>query len=92
VDEAVASVPPFAPVRTDSATSALPPVATPTSVREAVQSGRLLTGKEVAGRLGLSTATVYALCSSGTLPHLRIANALRVDEAGLVGFVLASRR
>ncbi|RYZ03031.1 MAG: DNA-binding protein [Myxococcales bacterium] len=44
---------------------------------------RLLTVGEVAERLGVSTATVYALCKRGTLRHVRVANAIRVPEAAL---------
>jgi len=44
---------------------------------------RLLTVREVAERLGVSTATVYALCKRGLLQHVRVANAIRVPEAAL---------
>lgn len=37
----------------------------------------LLTGSEVAGRLGFSTATVYKLCGPGLLKHVRGLNAIR---------------
>jgi excisionase family DNA binding protein len=39
---------------------------------------RLLTVAEVAELLRLSRATVYKLCDSGELPHLRISNSIRV--------------
>src|SRR6266481_2426578 len=37
----------------------------------------LLTVREVAAYLRVSTRTVYALCEDGRLAHLRIANAIR---------------
>ena len=51
---------------------------------------RLLRVAEVANRLGGCAATVYRLCESGTLPHVRIVNSIRVrldaeSEAGLAG-------
>jgi excisionase family DNA binding protein len=47
--------------------------------------------KEVGRQLGLSTATVYGLCAAGTLPHVRILNAIRVAQADLVAFIEAKR-
>jgi len=34
--------------------------------------------RQVADRLGVSAATVYALCGRGELAHLRVSNAIRV--------------
>ena len=48
---------------------------------------RLLRVGEVAERLGVSTATVYALCKRGALQHVRVGNAIRVPEAGLGAFL-----
>ena len=48
---------------------------------------RLLTVGEVAERLRVSTATVYALCKRGALQHVRVANAIRVLEAALAAFL-----
>jgi excisionase family DNA binding protein len=42
-------------------------------------------------QLGVCTATVYALVERGELPHVRVANAIRVAPADLAAFV-ASRR
>jgi excisionase family DNA binding protein len=39
---------------------------------------RLLSVKEVAARLGVCTATVYALVERGELAHIRVVNAIRV--------------
>ena len=47
----------------------------------------LLKVGEVADRLGVSTATVYALCKRGALRHVRVANAIRVPEAALAAFL-----
>lgn len=48
---------------------------------------RLLKVGEVAELLGVSTATVYALCKRGVLRHVRVANAIRVPEAALGAFL-----
>jgi excisionase family DNA binding protein len=48
----------------------------------------LLTVKEAARRLEVSTATVYSLCESGRLPHVRIStHSIRILRADLAGFV-----
>ena len=50
----------------------------------------LLTVKEAAERLKVSTATVYALCASGRLAHLRIStHAIRIAGEDLGRFVRA---
>ena len=51
----------------------------------------LLAVREVAARLGVSTATVYALCERGHLNHVRVLNAIRVGESDLVEFVAANK-
>jgi excisionase family DNA binding protein len=40
--------------------------------------GRLLSVREVAARLKVSTATVYKLCRRGVLRHVRVLNAVRI--------------
>ena len=47
----------------------------------------LLSVRDVAKRLGVSTATVYKLCERGTLRHVRVLNAIRVRSADLTSFV-----
>jgi excisionase family DNA binding protein len=47
----------------------------------------LLTVREVAKRLGVSTATVYALCNRGELVHVRVSNAIRIEPADLAEFI-----
>jgi len=47
----------------------------------------LLTVKQVAKRLQVSTATVYKLCEKGELAHVRILNSLRVAPADLSDFI-----
>jgi excisionase family DNA binding protein len=54
--------------------------------------GPLLTVREVAARLRLSTATVYKLCRSGALRHVRISNAVRVPMGELELYIAGSRR
>jgi excisionase family DNA binding protein len=50
-------------------------------------AGPLLTVREVAERLRVCTATVYRLCESGRLWHLRVSNAVRVPEMALRAFM-----
>jgi excisionase family DNA binding protein len=53
----------------------------------------LLTVKEAAERLKVSTATVYALCESGRLAYLRIStHAIRIAATDLVGYVRSVRK
>ena len=47
------------------------------------QAGRLLSVRELAAALGVSTATVYRLCESGEFPHVGISNAIRVRPEDL---------
>jgi excisionase family DNA binding protein len=47
------------------------------------EAGALLTVREVASRLRVSTATVYKLVHAGRLGHVRVANAIRVPAAVL---------
>src|SRR5574342_353344 len=47
----------------------------------------LLTVREVARLLKVSTATVYRLVSRGDLHHLRVSNAIRVDRDDLYAFL-----
>jgi excisionase family DNA binding protein len=49
----------------------------------------LLTVKEVAEQLGVCTATVYRLCESGALPHVRIVQSIRIRPADLKAFLAA---
>jgi excisionase family DNA binding protein len=51
--------------------------------------GRLLRVAEVAEHLGVCAATVYRLCESGELPHVRIINSIRVRPADLAVFINA---
>jgi excisionase family DNA binding protein len=52
----------------------------------------LLTVREVARCLNVSTATVYALCGRGELAHVRISNAIRIVPAELRSFLLRNQR
>lgn len=73
----------------------LRPSTSPAPARAALRvvdgaNGHLLSVRTAAARLGVSTATVYKLCGAGTLPHVRIGNAIRVDPGALAAFVVAS--
>jgi excisionase family DNA binding protein len=52
-----------------------------------IQQTVLLGVAEVARRLAVSTATVYALCRSGQLRHARVLNTIRVRPEDLASFV-----
>ena len=55
-------------------------------------SPRLLTVKEAAARLRVSTATVYGLCERARLPYVRIStHAIRIAEQDLAAFVRSRR-
>ncbi len=51
----------------------------------------LLSVREVARRLGVSTASVYKLCELGELAHVRVSNAVRVAPADLEVFLSRNR-
>jgi excisionase family DNA binding protein len=51
----------------------------------------LLSVREVAMQLGVSTATVYKLCDRGDLPHLRVLNSIRVTPSALAAFIAESQ-
>lgn len=53
---------------------------------------RLLTVSEVARRLRACTETVYRLCRSGELPHVRIVDQFRIRPGELSAFLSARRR
>jgi excisionase family DNA binding protein len=48
---------------------------------------RMLGVRDVAERLRVCTATVYKLCASGALEHVRVLNSIRVNEGALRTFV-----
>ena len=50
---------------------------------KSIPSERLLSVRQVASRLGVSTSTIYKLCSEGRLAHVRVANAIRVAPEDL---------
>ena len=52
----------------------------------------LLSVREVAARLHVSSATVYALCRAGHLEHHRVSNAIRISERELAEYVDATTR
>jgi excisionase family DNA binding protein len=49
-----------------------------------------LTVREVARRLRVSTATVYALCHRGELEHHRVSNAIRIPETALARYLASA--
>ena len=50
---------------------------------EEVMWTRLLSVRETASLLRVSTSTVYKLCAEGRLQHVRVSNAIRISEAAL---------
>ena len=61
------------------------PASTPPARLEVIRGGadNLLTVRQVAERLSVSTATVYKLCERGELPHCRVGNSIRVAPEAL---------
>ncbi len=52
---------------------------------------RLLSVKQVAKRLSVTTASVYGLCAAGRLPHVRILNVIRIAASDLAAFITSCR-
>src|SRR2546428_10301317 len=50
-------------------------------------AAHLLTAREVAAFLRVSTRTVYTLCDQGRLAHVRVMNAIRVEAAAVIALV-----
>ena len=51
----------------------------------------LLTVREVAAYLHVSTKTVYRLCALGELRHVRVLNAIRMAPSDVDALVIARR-
>jgi excisionase family DNA binding protein len=49
----------------------------------------LLSVRDVAERLAVSTATVYSLCKREQFRHVRVSGALRIDPASVEAFIAA---
>ncbi|HZL16673.1 MAG TPA: helix-turn-helix domain-containing protein [Polyangia bacterium] len=52
----------------------------------------MLSVKQVAEHLGVTTATVYGLCAHGRLAHVRVLNVIRVTPSDLSEFIASCRR
>jgi excisionase family DNA binding protein len=59
---------------------------------DAVARSTLLSVRQVAQYLGVSTAIVYRLCASGDLAHLRVSHAIRVRLVDLAAYVELQRK
>jgi hypothetical protein len=66
----------------------------PGSSAGASQDGpdRLLSVRQVADHLGVTTATVYGLCAHRRLAHVRILNVIRIAPNDLSEFIASGRR
>jgi excisionase family DNA binding protein len=54
--------------------------------------GQLLKVTEVAEQLGVCAATVYRLCETGELPHVRIVNSIRIRPADLAELLVRTAK
>jgi excisionase family DNA binding protein len=52
---------------------------------------QLLSVREVARRLGVSTAIVYRFCERGELAHVRVSHTIRITSADLAAYVARQR-
>ena len=82
----------FVPVVSPREQASAGPVSTPPARLEVIRGGadNLLTVRQVAERLSVSTATVYKLCERGELPHCRVGNSIRVAPEALRALVAKS--
>jgi excisionase family DNA binding protein len=51
----------------------------------------LVTVREVARQLGVSTATVYKLCTTRQLPCVRVLGAIRIAPADVAAYIARVR-
>jgi excisionase family DNA binding protein len=56
------------------------------------EPARLLTVREVAALLAVSTPIVYSLCERGELAHVRISNAIRIAPQAVIDYLGARER
>ena len=72
----------------------LPSPSRPANQLRLVVGGRksLLSVRDVADQLSISTATVYAIVERGELPHIRVSNAVRVAPTDLDAYIASQRR
>jgi excisionase family DNA binding protein len=85
-----ARVQPFAPDGTLATPHGAPVVRNPGDLES--DPDRLLTVSEVAERLAVCSATVYALCERGELRHVRVSSAIRIRPADLESFTSSRTR
>jgi excisionase family DNA binding protein len=52
----------------------------------------VLTVREAAAQLGCGLSTIYDLCSTGQLGHLRIGRAIRIEQSDIDRFKQDARR
>jgi excisionase family DNA binding protein len=88
--EESAGVQPFAPDGTLTTPHGAPVVRNPDDLDS--DSDRLLTVSEVAARLAVCNATVYALCERGELRHVRVSSAIRIYPSALESFAKPTTR
>jgi excisionase family DNA binding protein len=63
------------------------------SMEEIMEDDERISVREAAKQLGVSTATVYRLCDSGSLPHTRsTANAIRIHPRDLEAYARSRPR
>jgi Helix-turn-helix domain len=88
------SAPPEAPFSSDFVSGLCLGTRGPGSSAGASQGGpdRLLSVRQVADHLGVTTATVYGLCAHGRLAPVRILNVIRIAPNDLSEFIASGRR
>jgi excisionase family DNA binding protein len=86
-DTASAGVQPFAPGGTPTTPHGAPVVRNLDDLDS--DPDRLLTVSEVAARLAVCCATVYALCDRGELRHIRVSSAIRIHPTDSESFTQA---
>jgi len=53
---------------------------------------KLLTVKQVAQMLAVSTKTIYQMVSEGTIPYLRLGNIIRFEAEAIESYLQSCRR
>jgi excisionase family DNA binding protein len=63
----------------------------PRALRPVASRAALLSVRQVAEQLSVSTATIYGLIERGELAHVRVSNAIRIEAIAIDSYLATTR-